>query len=155
MSMYANIQQLKENPEFENLGKRWSTEDDINLMSSLETNIVTKTCIDYNKLALEFKRTIGSVQERIKLNIYKKLDEENTVDILCEKYNIDIGEMNFFIKRKEYSKAVKKEVAVKKEFAVTNEQLYSLILSYQEDLNDIKNTLKKINKKLSMIEVSE
>ena len=149
MSMYANIQQLKENPEFENLGKRWSTEDDINLMSSLETNIVTKTCIDYNKLALEFKRTIGSVQERIKLNIYKKLDEENTVDILCEKYNIDIGEMNFFIKRKEYSKTVKKEVAV------TNEQLYSLILSYQEDLKDIKKVLKKINKKLSMIEVSE
>jgi hypothetical protein len=153
MSMYANIQQLKENPEFENLGKRWSTEDDINLMSSLETNIVTKTCIDYNKLALEFKRTIGSVQERIKLNIYKKLDEENTVDILCEKYNIDIGEMNFFIKRKEYSKTTK---AVKKEATnVTNEQLYSLILRYQEDLNDIKNTLKKINKKLSMIEVSE
>tara|TARA_B110000093_G_C12873075_1_gene368566 strand:- start:333 stop:788 length:456 start_codon:yes stop_codon:yes gene_type:complete len=151
--MYANIQQLKENPEFENLGKRWSTEDDINLMSSLETNIVTKTCIDYNKLALEFKRTIGSVQERIKLNIYKKLDEENTVDILCEKYNIDIGEMNFFIKRKEYSKTTK---AVKKEATnVTNEQLYSLILRYQEDLNDIKNTLKKINKKLSMIEVSE
>ena len=151
--MYANIQKLKENPEFENLGKRWSTEDDINLMSSLETNIVTKTCIDYNKLALEFKRTIGSVQERIKLNIYKKLDEENTVDILCEKYNIDIGEMNFFIKRKEYSKTTK---AVKKEATnVTNEQLYSLILRYQEDLNDIKNTLKKINKKLSMIEVSE
>lgn len=58
--------------------------------------------------------------------------------------------MNFFIKRKEAVKAVKKEADV-----VTNEQLYSLILSYQEDLNDIKNTLKKINKKLSMIEVSE
>jgi cell division protein YceG involved in septum cleavage len=61
--------------------------------------------------------------------------------------------MNFFIKRKE---AVKKEAVLKKEAdVVTNEQLYSLILSYQEDLNDIKNTLKKINKKLSMIEVSE
>lgn len=162
--MYANIQKLKlkENPEFENLGKRWSPDEselcsDINLMLSLETNIITKTEIDYNKLALKFKRTVGSVQERVKLNIYKKaelqllIDEENTIDILCKKYYIDIGEMNLFIKRKEASKTVK---TVKKE-TITNEQLHSLILSYKEDLNDIKNVLKKINKKLSMIDIVE
>lgn len=165
MSIHANIQKLKENPEFENLGKRWSPEDDINLMLSLETNIITKTEIDYNKLALEFKRTVGSVQERVKLNIYKKaelqllIDDENTIDILCKKYYIDIDEMNLFIKRKEYAKTIKilkKEAVVKKEAeTITNEQLHSLILSYKEDLNDIKNVLKKINKKLSIIDIVE
>lgn len=158
--MYANIQKLKENPEFENLGKRWSPDENINLMLSLETNIITKTEIDYNKLALKFKRTVGSVQERVKLNIYKKaelqllIDEENTIDILCKKYYIDIGEMNLFIKRKEASKTVKTVKTVKKE-TITNEQLHSLILSYKDDLNDIKNVLKKINKKLSMIDIVE
>jgi hypothetical protein len=69
MSLYANIQKLKENPDFENLGKRWSPEDselcsDISLMSSLETNIVTKTEIDYNTIALEFKRTVEDCRRR-------------------------------------------------------------------------------------------
>jgi hypothetical protein len=74
-----------------------------------------------------------------------------------------MDEMNYLIKKKEYIKAgkidkkdaVPKKDGIFKKEIITNEQVYNLMLSYKADIEDIKNVLKKINKKLSLLEAVE
>ena len=60
-SMYHNMQALKQNPETENMGKKWSEEETNNLLTAI------KDGSSLDELAIEHKRSINSI--RITSNI--------------------------------------------------------------------------------------
>ena len=71
--MYQALKNLREAPETKNAGQRWTDEEDKKLMELINDNIITAKVVDYHKISTEFKRTIGSIKARIKLNIYNMI----------------------------------------------------------------------------------
>ena len=138
------------NPETINAGQRWSNEDDKRLIMLINDNIVTKTVIDYDKIAKEFKRTVGSIKARIQLNVYNMIDDEHTIESLCKTYYLDLEDMKLFTQR--MSKKTENSQNTKK---ITIEDVYILLKSYKDDISEIKSSIKKINKKLAMLEISD
>ena len=106
--MYQALKILREAPETENAGQRWTDEEDKKLMELINDNIITAKVVDYHKISTEFKRTIGSIKARIKLNIYNMIDDDNNIEDLCNKYLVDINEMTSFVENK--NKAVEKKL---------------------------------------------
>jgi ATP-dependent DNA helicase PIF1 len=106
-SMYQSMQALKQNPETENLGKKWSEEEINDLLSAI------KDGSSLDELAVEHKRTINSIRTKL-LNIAdhyitnKKMDV-NEVSKIVKMPVIKINE--FLLK-----KLPKKESTLEKEY---------------------------------------
>lgn len=144
--MYQALKILREAPETENAGQRWTDEEDKKLMELINDNIITAKVVDYHKIATEFKRTIGSIKARIKLNIYNMIDDDNNIEDLCNKYLVDINEMTSFVENK--NKAVEKKLEKTKKVSI--DDVYNLLVSYKDDIDEIKTSIKFINKKLEI-----
>ena len=147
--MYQALKILREAPETENAGQRWTDEEDKKLMELINDNIITAKVVDYHKIATEFKRTIGSIKARIKLNIYNMIDDYNNIEDLCNKYLVDINEMTSFVENK--NKAVEKKLEKTKKVSI--DDVYNLLVSYKDDIDEIKTSIKFINKKLKKLEI--
>jgi hypothetical protein len=147
--MYQALKILREAPETENAGQRWTDEEDKKLMELINDNIITAKVVDYHKIATEFKRTIGSIKARIKLNIYNMIDDDNNIEDLCNKYLVDINEMTSFVENK--NKAVEKKLEKTKKVSI--DDVYNLLVSYKDDIDEIKTSIKFINKKLKKLEI--
>ena len=145
--------------ETTNAGQKWSVIDDKQLITIINDNIVTKTGIDYDNIAKIFKRTPGAIKARIQLNVYNMIDDENTIETLCKKYYLNLAEMNLFIQRM-YNKSKKSDKYDKsdksdKSDKISIEDVYNLLKFYKDDINEIKSSIKKINKKLAMLELGD
>jgi hypothetical protein len=147
--MYQALKILREAPETENAGQRWTDEEDKKLMELINDNIITAKVVDYHKISTEFKRTIGSIKARIKLNIYNMIDDDNNIEDLCNKYLVDINEMTSFVENK--NKAVEKKLEKTKKVSI--DDVYNLLVSYKDDIDEIKTSIKFINKKLKKLEI--
>ena len=147
--MYQALKNLREAPETENAGQRWTDEEDKKLMELINDNIITAKVVDYHKISTEFKRTIGSIKARIKLNIYNMIDDDNNIEDLCNKYLVDINEMTSFVENK--NKAVEKKLEKTKKVSI--DDVYNLLVSYKDDIDEIKTSIKFINKKLKKLEI--
>ena len=149
--MYQALKTLREAPETENAGQRWTDEEDKKLMELINDNIITVKVVDYHKIATEFKRTIGSIKARIKLNIYNMIDDDNNIVDLCNKYLVDINEMTSFVENK--NKAVEKNLEKTKKVSI--DDVYNLLVSYKDDIYEIKTSIKSINKKLKKLGIQD
>lgn len=149
--MYQALKTLREAPETENAGQRWTDEEDKKLMELINDNIITVKVVDYHKIATEFKRTIGSIKARIKLNIYNTIDDDNTIEDLCNKYLVDVNEMTAFVENK--NKTVEKKLEKTKKVSI--DDVYNLLVSYKDDIDEIKTSIKFINKKLKRLGIQD
>jgi len=81
--MYKNIMKLQSNDETSNCGKSWNNEDDLKLIKYVEENK------SYKDIAIEFKRTIGSIRSRVLDKIiFPEYNDDNVAE-LAKKYNYD------------------------------------------------------------------
>jgi hypothetical protein len=131
-----------------NAGQRWTDEDDKKLMESVNNNIILEKVVNYNKIASEFKRTIGSIKARIKFNIYNMINNDNTIEDLCNKYLVNINEMTIYVETK--NKKIDKKIEKTKKVTIDN--IYNLLISYKDDIDEIKTSIKLINKKLKIVD---
>ena len=83
--MFTEIANLKKNEETSRIGKKWSNEEDEELMKEL---IDKKS---YEEIALNHKRTIGGIKSRvICLILYLQYkDKSKTIEELSLEYNIE------------------------------------------------------------------
>lgn len=130
--MYKNCQELRSNPETCNAGKKWETEEDELLVKLVNENK------SHQEIAIEFKRTEGSIRARIidKI-IFPKYNNENITE-LAKKYNFnDIEYLERCIKVR-----IEKENAIIAENIISNETKEE----YEERMEKIKK--EKLNKKI-------
>ena len=147
------MQKLRENPEIINAGQPWTNEDDKQLIEMINNNIITKNTIDYHTISSAFKRTVGSIKARIKLNVYNMIDETNTIEYLCNKYHLEVSKMNIFVDKQKSKKENKK--SENKSTKTTIDDIYNLLISYRNDFDEIKLSINKINKKLKKLELND
>jgi len=81
--MYNNFIKFQSNDETSNCGKRWNNEDHLKLIKYLEENK------SYDDIAIEFKRTIGSIKSRVLDKIiFPEYNDDNVLE-LANKYSYD------------------------------------------------------------------
>ena len=94
--MYKNIIKLQSNDETSNCGKSWNIEDDLKLIKYVEENK------PYDDIAIEFKRTTGSIRTRVLDKIiFPEYNEENCQE-LAKKYgyNNDVRFLKNYLEKK-------------------------------------------------------
>jgi hypothetical protein len=143
----AKFEELKENPNTANIGTKWTEEDDKKLMKIVDNYILNNNEINYNNIALEFKRTIGSIVARIKLNVYRMINDQTNVGELCNKYQINQMDMDFFIEQQS-----KREREKKSKSTISNNEIHNVLLSFKDEIDEIKRYFKSINSRLKRIE---
>ena len=116
--MYKHCQELRLNPSTCNAGKKWETEEDELLVKLVNENK------SHQEIAIEFKRTEGSIRARIidKI-IFPEYNNENITE-LAKKYNFnDI----------EYLERIIKAQISKKERSNDNSRIAKKIFENQTD----------------------
>ena len=110
--MYNNIQELRLNPSTCNAGKKWETEENELLVKLVNENK------SHQEIAIEFKRTEGSIRARIidKI-IFPEYNNEN-ISELAKKYNFNDVE---YLERCIKVRIAKKENAIIAENIISNE----------------------------------
>jgi len=81
--MYNNLIKFQSNDETSNCGKRWNIEDDLKLIKYMEENK------SYSDIAIEFKRTIGSIKSRVLDKIIFLEYNDDNVEELANKYSYE------------------------------------------------------------------
>lgn len=79
------------------------------------------------------------------------IDENNTIEDLCNKYYLEVSEMNIFIDKQKSKKEYKQ--SENKSTKTTIDDIYNLLITYRNDFDEIKQSIKKINKKLKKLEI--
>ena len=83
--MFKGMDNLRKNEETSRVGKKWTVEEDEELMKELNDKK------SYEEIALNHKRTIGGIKSRVICNIlylhYK--DKSKTIEELSLEYNIE------------------------------------------------------------------
>jgi Mor family transcriptional regulator len=131
--MYNNIQELRLNPSTCNAGKKWETEEDELLVKLVNENK------SHQEIAIEFKRTEGSIRARIIDKIlFPEYNNENITE-LAKKYNFNDIE---YLERCIKVRIAKKENAIIAENIISNETKEE----YEERMEKIKK--EKLNKKI-------
>jgi hypothetical protein len=153
--MFKGMDNLRKNEETSRVGKKWTVEEDEELMKELNDKK------SYEEIALNHKRTIGGIKSRVICNIlylrYK--DKSKTIEELSLEYNIEndlvlkyINKMDNKIEIKDSNestilkyidkKEIKKDSEIKTK--VNIEILYDKIIS-------LENRMLSIEKKLDAI----
>ena len=129
---------LRKNEETSRVGKKWTVEEDEELMKEL---IDKKS---YEEIALNHKRTIGGIKSRVICNIlylhYK--DKSKTIEELSLEYNIENDLVLKYINKMDNKMEIKKDSEIKTK--VNIEILYDKIIS-------LENRMLSIEKKLDAI----
>jgi len=99
--MYQNIQKLKDNPETENIGKRWTEDEITTLLNEIKDNM------SIHDIALNHKRTIGSINSKL-LSIGQSLLINKKIEIteVCKIINMSIEHLKEYIAKKNKQKEV-------------------------------------------------
>ena len=129
---------LRKNEETSRVGKKWTVEEDEELMKELNDKK------SYEEIALNHKRTIGGIKSRVICNIlylhYK--DKSKTIEELSLEYNIEIDLVLKYINKMDNKMEIKKDSEIKTK--VNIEILYDKIIS-------LENRMLSIEKKLDAI----
>ena len=129
---------LRKNEETSRVGKKWTVEEDEELMKELNDKK------SYEEIALNHKRTIGGIKSRVICNIlylhYK--DKSKTIEELSLEYNIENDLVLKYINKMDNKMEIKKDSEIKTK--VNIEILYDKIIS-------LENRMLSIEKKLDAI----
>ena len=129
---------LRKNEETSRVGKKWTVEEDEELMKELNDKK------SYEEIALNHKRTIGGIKSRVICNIlylhFK--DKSKTIEELSLEYNIEIDLVLKYINKMDNKMEIKKDSEIKTK--VNIEILYDKIIS-------LENRMLSIEKKLDAI----
>ena len=100
--MYAKLQQLKLNPETENIGKRWEEEEINELLNEIKDDTSLES------IALLHKRTVGSIRGKL-LNIADHFIHDKKMDIneVSKKVRLSVMDINAYLLKKLPKKEVK------------------------------------------------
>ena len=94
---------LRKNEETSRVGKKWTVEEDEELMKELNDKK------SYEEIALNHKRTIGGIKSRVICNIlylhYK--DKSKTIEELSLEYNIEIDLVLKYINKRDNKMEIK------------------------------------------------
>jgi hypothetical protein len=124
--MYQNIQKLKENPDTENIGKKWTEEEITILLNEIKENK------SINDIALSHKRTVGSINSKL-LSIGQSLLINKKIEIseACKIINMSIEHLKEYIAKKNKQKENTKENTITEtilsEFELDKNKLKSFI----------------------------
>jgi len=137
--MYNNFIKFQSNDETSNCGKRWNNEDHLKLIKYVEKNK------SYDDIAIEFKRTIGSIRSRVLNNIiFPEYNEENCQE-LAKKYGYD--DLGYLKKCLENKKIICEESLKSKEDKVQKTNVIK-----EDILEKIMHKLEVIEKRLELLE---
>ena len=102
--MFKGVGELRKNEETSRAGKKWLAEEDAKLVEEITDK---KT---FEEIALEHKRTIGSIKSRVISQIlYPKYKNDNTgFDDLSREYNIEKDLVEKYINKIESNNAITK-----------------------------------------------
>jgi len=141
------LQKLKENPITENIGKRWSDNEINTLINEIKNNI------SLDDIALNHKRTIGSINSRL-LNIgYSLLDKKLEIVEICKITEMSIELIkNYLIKdiTKLHTDKLNKKVITETLSETVSDKINNILDEFGLDKNGIdKNSIDKnsLNKK--------
>lgn len=123
--MYKHCQELRLNPSTCNAGKKWETEEDELLVKLVNENK------SHQEIAIEFKRTEGSIRARIIDKILFPEYNNDNITELAKKYNFNDIE---YLERCIKVRIAKKENAIRK---AGGEKYYELLLNIIERLERI------------------
>ena len=100
--MYAKLQQLKLNPETENIGKKWAEEEINELLNEIKDDT------SFESIALLHKRTIGSIRGKL-LNIADHYIHDKKMDIneVSKIVRLSVMDINAYLLKKLPKKEVK------------------------------------------------
>jgi len=136
--MFKGMDNLRKNEETSRVGKKWTVEEDEELMKELNDKK------SYEEIALNHKRTIGGIKSRVICNIlylhYK--DKSKTIEELSLEYNIENDLVLKYINKMDNKMEIKKDSEIKTK--VNIEILYDKIIS-------LENRMLSIEKKLDAI----
>ena len=136
--IWYSMANLRKNEETSRVGKKWTVEEDEELMKELNDKK------SYEEIALNHKRTIGGIKSRVICNIlylhYK--DKSKTIEELSLEYNIENDLVLKYINKMDNKMEIKKDSEIKTK--VNIEILYDKIIS-------LENRMLSIEKKLDAI----
>ena len=129
---------LRKNEETSRVGKKWTVEEDEELMKELNDKK------SYEEIALNHKRTIGGIKSRVICNIlylhYK--DKSKTIEELSLEYNIENDLVLKYINKMDNKMEIKKDSEIKTK--VNIEILYDKIISLENRMLSIEKKLEAI-----------
>jgi hypothetical protein len=129
---------LRKNEETSRVGKKWTVEEDEELMKELNDKK------SYEEIALNHKRTIGGIKSRVICNIlylhYK--DKSKTIEELSLEYNIENDLVLKYINKMDNKMEIKKDSEIKTK--VNIEILYDKIISLEYRMLSIEKKLDAI-----------
>ena len=107
MSIGARMQQMKENPDTANVGKKWTNEENDELMKL----VMAKTSVD--DMAKAHKRTPNSIQQQILKLASKMVSDTKTVDEAAKEVNVHPEELTAYIAKVDRKSQRKQENVIK------------------------------------------
>ena len=91
-----NMKKLRENPETNRAGLKWDDDEDIKMIAKL------KNGDSIDDIALELKRTPGSIKTRIIMNAVNKIDDEHEeIEDVLKEYKITETDIKEYRDRKQ------------------------------------------------------
>lgn len=107
MSIGARMQQMKENPDTANVGKKWTNEENDELMKL----VMAKTSVD--DMAKVHKRTPNSIQQQVLKLASKMVSDTKTVDEAAKEVNVQPEELTAYIAKVDRKSQRKQENVAK------------------------------------------
>ena len=121
----------------DNIGKKWTAEEDIKLAQEIAEN---KT---YQEIAMEHKRTVYSILLRvISRIIFPKIKDDVDVDMeqVALEYNITSKEITYYINKLKM-KGEPKQPSSQKEYTPTNKELLDYLRKLDSKMDEINSKL--------------
>ena len=137
--MYNNLIKFQSNDETSNCGKRWNIEDDLKLIKYMEENK------SYSDIAIEFKRTIGSIKSRVLDKIIFLEYNDDNVEELANKYSYE--DVDYLKRCLENKKKIREDKLKPKEDKVQKSKVIK-----EDLLEQIMYRLLIIEKRLELLE---
>ena len=136
MESYILKRLQSQNPEKEypnNLGKKWTDEEDQTLLEELHNNV------DINVIAEIHKRSIGGINARRKEIAYNMYCNNISMEEIIVKTKLDENQITERIKRRQHIPK-KNETEINKPLFIENE-----IKEMNNEIKEMKNEIKKMN----------
>lgn len=107
MSIGARMQQMKENPDTANVGKKWTNEENDELMKLVSAG----TSVD--DMAKAHKRTSNSIHQQVLKLASKMVSDTKTVDEAAKEVNVQAEELTAFMAKIERKSQRKQDTVAK------------------------------------------
>jgi len=110
MSFATNVKLLKEQSATANVGMKWTTEENAELMQQAQEGM------PLDEIAKKHQRTVGGVRSHIMLNAVKIMAEQHmSIEDAADIVNMSVEDLANYKRRKEEKKTLRQEQKEKKQ----------------------------------------